>query len=102
MGTTYDLDDGQARRRLAKRTLCKGEERIRDNKNFGRWYKRIAFSLVSVRAVAGIVLQSTHLDKLDEEAAPTFVTRIPTGYRGWGRISVAREEGNLHSFAGLE
>ena len=29
------------------------------------------------------------------ENAPTFVTKIPPGYRDWRLISVAREEGNL-------
>jgi Cytochrome P460 len=32
-------------------------------------------------------------------SAPVYVTRIPPGYRDWRLISVAHEEGNLHSFA---
>ena len=35
------------------------------------------------------------------EAAPIFVTQIPPGYRDWRLISVAHEEGNLHSFAAI-
>jgi len=37
----------------------------------------------------------------DEEAARVFVTTIPSGYRDWRLISVAHEEGNLHSFAAV-
>jgi hypothetical protein len=33
--------------------------------------------------------------------APVPVTEIPPGYRDWRWISVAHEEGNLHSFAAL-
>src|ERR1700752_1496339 len=43
--------------------------------------KTIIFVLVVVAAVA----------------APIFVTNIPSGYRDWKVISVAHEEGNLHS-----
>ena len=37
----------------------------------------------------------------DGEAAPIFVDKIPSGYRDWRLISVAHEEGNLHSFAAI-
>jgi len=37
----------------------------------------------------------------DEETAPIFVTNIPAGYRDWRLISLAHEEGNLHSFAAI-
>jgi Cytochrome P460 len=33
--------------------------------------------------------------------APIFATDIPAGYRDWKLISVAHEEGNLHSFAAV-
>jgi len=33
--------------------------------------------------------------------APVPVTEIPPGYRDWTWISVAHEEGNLHSFAAV-
>jgi hypothetical protein len=36
-----------------------------------------------------------------QEGAPIFVTDIPAGYRDWKLISVAHEEGNLHSFAAV-
>jgi hypothetical protein len=35
----------------------------------------------------------------DEKSAPVYVTKIPAGYRDWRVISVAHEEGNLHSFS---
>ena len=37
--------------------------------------------------------------RADERAAPVYVTEIPSGYRDWRVISVANEEGNLHSFS---
>jgi hypothetical protein len=64
--------------------------------------KRGAFLLVAVAAVAGVVAffapASGHADG---EAAPVFVTQIPPGYRDWRLISVAHEEGSLHSFAAI-
>ncbi|HXY33010.1 MAG TPA: cytochrome P460 family protein [Planctomycetaceae bacterium] len=37
----------------------------------------------------------------DAEAARVFVEKMPPGYRDWRLISVAHEEGNLHSFAAV-
>jgi hypothetical protein len=37
----------------------------------------------------------------NQESSPIFVTVIPQGYRDWRLISVAHEEGNLHSFAAV-
>jgi hypothetical protein len=34
-----------------------------------------------------------------QERAPGYLTKMPTGYRDWSVISVAHEEGSLHSFA---
>jgi len=36
-----------------------------------------------------------------DEAPPIFVDKIPDGYRDWKLISVAHEEGDLHSFAAV-
>jgi len=36
-----------------------------------------------------------------EEPGPVPVTELPSGYRDWRLISVAHEEGNLHSFAAV-
>jgi len=33
--------------------------------------------------------------------SPAYVTQTPSGYRDWKWISVAHEEGNLHSFAAV-
>jgi hypothetical protein len=37
----------------------------------------------------------------DETSTPIFLTKIPTGYRDWRLVSVAHEEGNLHSLAAI-
>jgi hypothetical protein len=37
----------------------------------------------------------------NEESSPVAVTEVPAGYRDWRLISVAHEEGNLHSFAAV-
>ena len=64
--------------------------------------KRIAFLLVAVAALAGVVASMAPASgQADEEAAPIFVDKIPPGYRDWRLISVAHEEGNLHSFAAI-
>src|SRR6266852_9894939 len=61
--------------------------------------RQIAYLLIAVAMVAGVVaLGTTHADA---QAAPIFVTNIPPGYRDWRLISVAHEEGNLHSFAAI-
>jgi Cytochrome P460 len=35
--------------------------------------------------------------RADENSAAVYVTKIPAGYRNWRLISLAHEEGNLHS-----
>lgn len=35
--------------------------------------------------------------RADESSTPAYVTRIPAGYRDWKVVSIAHEEGNLHS-----
>ena len=64
--------------------------------------RRIVFALVAVIAAAGIVAYiSPAYGQENGEAAPTFVHKIPLGYRDWRFISVAHEEGNLNSFAAV-
>jgi hypothetical protein len=64
--------------------------------------KRVAFLLVAIVTVAGVVASIAPASgHADGEAAPMFVTKIPPGYRDWRLISVAHEEGNLHSFAAI-
>ena len=58
--------------------------------------KLIAFPLVGVAALAGVVAFTA--PGANQEGVPIFVTNIPPGYRDWRLISVAHEEGNLHSF----
>jgi len=64
--------------------------------------RQIAFLLIAVAvvvgAVASMVPSSGHAAG---EADPIFVTTTPPGYRDWKWISVAHEEGNLHSFAAI-
>ena len=62
--------------------------------------KQIAFLLVAVATVVGVVaFAAPSSGHADGAAAPAFITKIPAGYRDWTLISVAHEEGNLHSFA---
>ncbi len=59
--------------------------------------KRIAFLLVPVAAVAGVVAFTFSASgHANEEAAPVFGIKIPPGYRDWKLISVAHETGNLN------
>jgi len=58
--------------------------------------RQMVFVLVSIATVAGVIAPGT--GHADVQAAPTFVTSIPPGFRDWRVISVAHEEGNLHSF----
>jgi Cytochrome P460 len=61
--------------------------------------KRIAFLLVAIATVAGVVaFTAPALGHADQEAAPIFGIKIPPGYRDWRLISVAHEEGNLNDF----
>src|SRR5579863_1208509 len=64
--------------------------------------KRIAFSLVAVLTVAGIVAFSPRASGRDDgEAAPIFGIRIYRGYRDWRLISVAHEEGSLNDIRAI-
>jgi hypothetical protein len=61
--------------------------------------RQIAFLLLAVAIVTAVVALRT--GAADAQAAPVFVTKIPSGYRDWRLISVAHEEGSLHSFAAI-
>src|SRR5215471_8010469 len=64
--------------------------------------RRIVFVLMAGVALAGVVAYMAPASgQADGEAAPIFVTSIPPGYRDWRLISVAHEEGNLHSFSAV-
>ena len=60
--------------------------------------KIIVFLLAGVAALAGVFAFTA--PAADQEGAE-FVTNIPPGYRDWRLISVAHEEGNLHSFSAV-
>lgn len=63
---------------------------------------RIAFLLIVVAMLAGVFVSLAPVSEHAEEAAAAvFVTQIPPGYRDWRLISVAHEEGDLHSFAAV-
>ena len=58
--------------------------------------KRIAVLPVAVPIlVSAVAFKAAGSRPGDQQAAPIFVTKIPSGYRDWKLISVAREEGSL-------
>lgn len=59
--------------------------------------KRIVFPLAAVASLAGAAGFTARASRPADEgpAASIFVTKIPSGYRDWRLISVAREEGNI-------
>src|SRR3954466_6541012 len=64
--------------------------------------RRIAFVLVAVAALAGVVPYIAPASgQADGEAAPIFGVTIPPGYRDWRVISVAHEEGNLNDLRAI-
>jgi len=57
---------------------------------------------IAVATLASVIAQLvTASGQADENSAPVYLTEIPSGYRDWKLISVAHEEGNLHSFAAM-
>jgi hypothetical protein len=63
---------------------------------------RIGFLLLSFAAAIGIFgYMGPASGQDDGPAVPIFGIKIPHGYRDWKLISVAHEEGNLHSFAAM-
>ena len=65
--------------------------------------KRLTLLLIAVASLTGIVAFTARAPRhaAAQQAAPIFVTDIPSGYRDWRLISVAHEEGDLHSFAAV-
>ena len=63
--------------------------------------KRLTPLLIAVTALVGVVAFTARAPRhaAAQQATSTFVTEIPSGYRDWPVISVAHEEGDLHSFA---
>jgi hypothetical protein len=64
--------------------------------------RRIAFMLIAGAVLAGAVaLRAPVSGYAADDATPVYVTKMPSGFREWKFISVAHEEGNLHSFAAM-
>lgn len=64
--------------------------------------RKIAFLLAVVAMAVGVVAhQAPASGKASGNATPVFVTQIPDGYRNWAVISVAHEEGSLHSLGAV-
>jgi hypothetical protein len=64
--------------------------------------RRIAFVLVAVVALAGaVVYVARAFGQTDDDAAPIFGIKIPSGYRDWKLISVAHEEGDLNDLRAI-
>jgi Cytochrome P460 len=64
--------------------------------------KRIAFALIAVAVVAGVVASIVPAyGQANGQAAPVFLSKIPPGYRDWRLISLAHEEGNLNSLGAV-
>src|SRR5215813_12061795 len=63
--------------------------------------KRLDILRMGAIAICAIAFITVAASRADQEAAPTYVTEMPSGYRDWRLISVAHEEGDLHSFAAV-
>jgi hypothetical protein len=72
-----------------------GSKQVAD-KNAARM-KRIAFLVVAVAAVAGVVTSTLPASgQADGEAAPIYGVKLPPGYRDWSLISVAHMGGSVN------
>ena len=56
-------------------------------------------ALATAALIGAGVYMATASAQADKTSVPVYVTKIPAGYRDWRVISVANEEGNLHSFS---
>jgi hypothetical protein len=64
--------------------------------------RRIIFLLVAVTTLVGIIAyMSPVFGQAEKNAAPIYLSKIPMGYRDWKLISVAHEEGSLHSIGAV-
>src|SRR3954471_19289669 len=58
--------------------------------------KRIVFMLTAVAALAGVVAATAPTSQPTDDTATSIAGgKLPSGYRDWRLISVAREEGAL-------
>jgi len=67
--------------------------------------KRISFLLIAGVALAGMIAATAVTPEQPDEAAAAAAAiaqgKLPSGYRDWRLISLAHEEGDLHSFAAV-
>lgn len=64
--------------------------------------RQILFALAAVAALIGAVgSMASSSGRAGADTAPPWVTQMPPGYRDWRLISVAHEEGNLHSLGAI-
>jgi Cytochrome P460 len=64
--------------------------------------KRIGFLLIAVATAAGIAAYRTHaFGHARQDAAPSYLTNVPAGYRDWKLVSVAHEEGELNDIRAI-
>ena len=63
--------------------------------------KRIAFLLIAIAAAGAAASLAVASRSADADTSTAYVTTTPPGYRDWRLVSVAHEEGNLHSFAAI-
>jgi hypothetical protein len=63
--------------------------------------KRIVYLPVLVVLLAAVAAYTARAFGQTKEAAPIFGIELPAGYREWGLISVAREEGKLNDLRAI-
>jgi hypothetical protein len=64
--------------------------------------RRIGFLLIAVAALASAIAYVVPAHgQADQNSAPVFVSKIPSGYRDWKLVSVAHEAGNLNSIGAV-
>ena len=65
--------------------------------------RRITVSRVAVTTLLGVVALTAIMSRhaTAQEAAPVFVTEVPSGYRDWKVVSVAHEEGDLNDIRAI-
>lgn len=56
---------------------------------------------MAVAALAGVAAYLMEPGEADEKSAPIYLTKMPSGYHDWSLVSVAHEEGNLHSLGAV-
>lgn len=64
--------------------------------------KSMSALAITVATVASVIAcMVTASGQADEKSIPVYLSKIPAGYRDWRLVSVAHEEGSLHSFAAV-